>query len=175
MNQTATLRSYTISLRLQCINSLNQIRIPCQRGDGLRRIALDDARDMRLQSSETHSELGIQDIDAPLQVPPQACNRIQLGTRGWQPDEDDMVRNCHTLRHMRRGLVEEQDSETLGILLAQLLEKDREAGGIQAGALPPECLARRGLDGGIEPGILLERLDDLERLHAVARQPSVEG
>ena len=76
---------------------------------------------------------------------------------------------------MRRRLVQENNIETLSIVLAELLQKDAEAVRIEARQLPPEGVPRRGLHGGIEPIRLIQGLDDLERLHAVARQPPVQG
>jgi hypothetical protein len=73
------------------------------------------------------------------------------------------------------GLVEEDDIETLGIVLPKLPQKDGEAIGIQARQLPPEGVPRRGFHRGIAPVILVEGLNDLEGLHAVARQPTREG
>ena len=75
---------------------------------------------------------------------------------------------------MCRGLVQEDDIEAVAIVLAQLLQKDGEAVGIEAGPLPPEGVAGGGLYSGIEPVRLVEGLDDLDRLHAVARQPPVQ-
>ena len=57
---------------------------------------------------------------------------------------------------------------------AKLVKKDIEAIGVQAGQLPPERLPGSGFDRRLEPVRFLQRLDDLERLHAVACEPPVE-
>jgi hypothetical protein len=57
----------------------------------------------------------------------------------------------------------------------KLAEKDGEAGGIQAGQLPPEGLARGRFHRGVQPGILVQGRDDLDRLHAIACAPPLEG
>ena len=75
---------------------------------------------------------------------------------------------------MRGGLVEEDNIETVSLVLAKLLEKDGEAGSIEAGQFPPEGVSRGGLHGRIQPVLLIEGLDDLDRLDAIGRQPPVE-
>ena len=65
--------------------------------------------------------------------------------------------------------------ETLRLGLPTLVEQDIAALGVQAGQLPPACLPGGGLDRRTEPVRLLPRLDDLERLDAVAGEPPVQG
>jgi hypothetical protein len=71
-------------------------------------------------------------------------------------------------------LIEEDDIATLGIALAKLMEKDSEAVRIQAGQLPPADLPCGRFNGRIKPVILVEGGDNLERLHAIAREPTPE-
>ena len=116
----------------------------------------------------------MKDINPTLEVLPEALHRVQLGAGGRQPHQDDVLRHLHTLRHMRRGLVQEHHIETLSRVLTERVQKDAEAVRIEARQLPPEGLACGGLHGGREPIRLLQGLDDLDRLYAVARQPPVE-
>ena len=76
---------------------------------------------------------------------------------------------------MRRRLIQEHDIEAVGIVLAKLAEKDGEAGGIEGGQLPPEGLASGRFYRGIQPVILIEGRDDLDRLHPIARESPREG
>ena len=69
---------------------------------------------------------------------------------------------------MRWGLVQQDNVETLRLVLAKLLQKEAEAVGIEAGPLPPEGGAARGFDGCVQPVRLVQRVDDLEGLHAKA-------
>jgi hypothetical protein len=108
------------------------------------------------------------------QIFPEVLDRVQRGTVGRQPHEDNMLRHLDALRHLRWSLVQEHDTETLSIVLATLPQQDGEAVGIQARQLPPEGVARRGLHGGREPGRLVRERDDLDGLPAVAREPTVE-
>ena len=70
---------------------------------------------------------------------------------------------------MRWGLVQQNNVQTLGIVLAKLVQQETEARGITLGQLPPEGVARGGFDCRRQPGGLVQRLDDLEGLHARAR------
>src|SRR5262245_14093112 len=64
------------------------------------------------------------------------------------------------------GLVQQDNVQTLRIVLAKLLQKEVEAVGIEAGPLPPEGVAGGGFDRRIQPVRLVQRFDDLEGLHA---------
>src|SRR5262245_39918253 len=75
---------------------------------------------------------------------------------------------------MRWGLVQQKNVQTLGIVLATLVQKETEARGIKLGQLPPEGVARGGFDCRIQPGGLVQRLDDLEGLHAIARDAATD-
>jgi hypothetical protein len=75
---------------------------------------------------------------------------------------------------MRGRLLQEDHIEAISIVLAKLAQKDREAVGIQARQLPPEGIACGRLHGGIEPVILVQRRDDLDGLHAEARESPPE-
>ena len=72
-------------------------------------------------------------------------------------------------------LSEEHDVEVVGIVRANLPQKAGEAGGLQAGQLPPEGRPRGRFHRGVQPGILVQGLDDLEWLHAIAWEPPVDG
>jgi hypothetical protein len=61
------------------------------------------------------------------------------------------------------------------IVLAKLPQEDGEAVGIEAGQLQPEGLPRAGLHCGREPVILVQGRNDLNRLHARAREPTADG
>jgi hypothetical protein len=76
---------------------------------------------------------------------------------------------------VRRGLVQQDDGETLRLALATLVKKDAAARGVQAGQLLPASLPGGGFDRRREPVRLLQGLDNLDRLHAVAGEPTVEG
>jgi hypothetical protein len=76
---------------------------------------------------------------------------------------------------MRRSLIEQDDVEALGIVLAKLAQKDRETVRSQAGQLPPEGLACGRLDRRIEPVIVIEGLHHLQRFHPRARDPTAYG
>jgi hypothetical protein len=134
---------------------------------------LHQGRHMLLQSPQARADLAIEDIDAVLQVLPKALHWIQLGAVGWQPDQDDILRDLDALGHMRGRLVQNDDMKTRGLGLPTLPQQDGEAIRIEARQLPPKGLARGRLDGGIEPGILLQRCDHLHWFHPVARQPPV--
>jgi hypothetical protein len=71
-------------------------------------------------------------------------------------------------------LIEAHDIEAVGLVLAKLPQKDGEAGGIQAGQLPPEGLPSGRFHRGVQPVILIQGLDDLEGLHAIACEPPVD-
>jgi hypothetical protein len=73
------------------------------------------------------------------------------------------------------GLVQQDNGQTLRIVLTKLLQKEGEAVGIAAGPLPPEGVAGGGCDCRLQPGRLVQRFDALEGLHAVACAPTVEG
>ena len=129
---------------------------------------------MLLQGAEARSDLAIEDIDAPLEVLPEALDRVQLGAIGWQPHQDNVVRYLDALRHMRWGLIQQNDIETLGIVLTQPPEEDTETVGIQAWQFPPEGVPCGGLHGGIQPVIFIERLHNLERFDPIAGEPTAE-
>ena len=75
---------------------------------------------MRLQGRKTRPKPCLQDIDAALHVLPEALDRVQLGTLGRQPHQDDVVRHLDTPGSMGRGLIEEDNRETLRRGLAPL-------------------------------------------------------
>ena len=60
-------------------------------------------------------------------------------------------------------------------MLAKLAQKDRETVRIQAGQLPPAGLARGRLNRRLQPGIVIEGLHHLERLHSIARDATAYG
>ena len=130
---------------------------------------------MLLQGGEARSDQRIPDIQAALAIFPEALHRGQLGTIGRPPHNNDVLRPRDALCPVRWSLVQEHTVETCRIMLAQLAEKDGAAGGIEAGQRPPEGVPRGGLHGGIEPVRLLQGLHNLDRLHAVAREPPVDG
>jgi len=76
---------------------------------------------------------------------------------------------------MRRGLVQQDNVETLPLGLAKLVQKEAKALGVQVRHLPPEGFPGGGFDRRIEPVRLIERLDDLDRLHTVAGEATVQG
>ena len=154
-------------LKLECMNSLNQIGRPCQRGGRLGRVALHEARHMLLQGPEARSDLAIAHINPTLEVLPEALHRVSLGTVSWQPHQDDVLWYLHTLRPMRRGLVQPDDIETRGSMLAKLPQKDRAAVGIEAWQLPPAGVSRGRLHGAIPPGVCIARLNDLDWLDSI--------
>jgi hypothetical protein len=157
------------------MNSVHEISITSQRCNGLGGVAVDEACDVLPEGGETRADAGIQDVDAAFEVLPQAFDRIQLGAVGGQPHQDDVLWHLDTLGHMRRRLIQEHDVETVGIVLTKLAEKDGEAGGIKAGQLPPEGLACGRFHCGVQPVILIQGCDDLNRLHTIAREPPREG
>jgi hypothetical protein len=128
-----------------------------------------------LQRGETRPDLLIQGVEAGLQVLPHAFHRVQLGAVGGQPHQDDVLRDWDALRHMRRGLIEQDNVQALRIVLPILPQQDGEAVRIEAGQLPPEGLPRGGLHGRIEPVILIQGRDELDRLHAVPREATADG
>jgi hypothetical protein len=75
---------------------------------------------------------------------------------------------------MRRSLIEEDNVQALCIVPAEVLQKDREALGIEAGELPPEGVARGGFNCCIQPVRFIEGLDDLEGLHAIPRHSAAD-
>jgi hypothetical protein len=129
---------------------------------------------MLLQSAQARADLAIAPINPTLEVLPEALHRVQLGTVGGQPHQDDVLQYLHALPHMRRGLVQQDAMETLGVVLAKLPQKDREAVGIAAGQLSPEGVARRGLHGGIQPGVLIEWRNDLDRLDSIPGETTAD-
>jgi hypothetical protein len=157
------------------MDSVHELSIASQRGNGLGGVAVDEARDVLLEGGETRSDAGIQDVKAAFEVLPQAFDRMQRGAGGGPPHEDDVLRHLDALGHMRWRLIQQDDGETLRIGLAKLVETETEALGIQGRQLPPEGLARGGLDRGLEPVRLVEGRDNLDGLHAITRQPTLEG
>ena len=156
------------------MNSLHQIGIAGQRSDRRGGVALHQARHMRLQGGEAPSDACLHNLKAAFAILPEPLDRVQLRAVRGQPHEDDVVGDRHALGHVRRGLVQPDDVETLRIGLTNLVKQDSEARGVQAGPLPPERLPGRGCDRRLEPVRFLQRLDALERLHAVACEPPVE-
>ena len=130
---------------------------------------------MRLQGGEAPSDPRLHDSNAVFQVLPEPLDGVQLRAIRGQPHEDDVLRYRHALGHVCRGLVQQDAVETLRIALAKLVKKDAAALGVQAWQLPPERLPGGGFDRRIEPVRLLQRRNNLARLHAVACQPTVEG
>lgn len=135
---------------------------------------LDEVRHMLLQGGEARSDQRLPNINAALEILPQALHWVQLGAVGRQPQEDNILWDRNALRPMRRRLVQEEDIEAVGIVVAKLPEKDAEAVRIEARQLPPERVACGGLHGGIEPIIFIQRLNDLDGLHAIAGELTVE-
>jgi hypothetical protein len=72
-------------------------------------------------------------------------------------------------------LIKQDNVQALSILLAKWAQKNGEALGVQAGALPPEGLACRWFHRRIEPRGLIKWLDDLRGLHPVARHTVLQG
>ena len=62
--------------------------------------------------------------------------------------------------------------QALGLGLADVPQKDGEALGSEAGALPPAGVARGGFQRRLEPGRVRERCADLEGLHAIPCDPA---
>ena len=129
---------------------------------------------MLLQGHKARSDLAIEDIDTTLEVLPEALHRVQLGAVCWQPHQDDIVRYLDALRHMRRGLIQQDNIEALGIVLTELFEKEAEAVGIQARQFPPEGVPRGGLHGRIQPVVLIAGLNDLEWLDSIASETTMD-
>ena len=101
---------------------------------------------MLLQGGDAPSAPRIRDINAAFQVLPQPLDRVQLRAVRGQPPEDDVLWDRHTLGHVRRGLVQQNDVQTLCIGLTKLAKKDAEARGIQVRQLPSEGLSSGGFD-----------------------------
>jgi hypothetical protein len=76
---------------------------------------------------------------------------------------------------MRWSLIEEDKVQTLGLGLPKVPKEDCKAIRIEAGELPLEGLPCGRLHGGREPVIFIQGLDDLARLHVIARQPTVQA
>src|SRR4029453_3437153 len=66
------------------------------------------------------------------------------------------------------GLIQQDNVQTLRLVLAKRMQKEVEAVGIEAGPLPPEGVAGGGFDRRVQPGRLVQRFDALEGLHAKA-------
>jgi hypothetical protein len=73
---------------------------------------------------------------------------------------------------MRRSLIEEDNVQALGLGLAAVPQQDGAARGLEAGELPPAGVARGGFHRRREPVRFIERFDDLEGLHTIARDPA---
>ena len=106
---------------------------------------------------------------------PQPFDRGQLRAVGGQPDQDDGLWELHALGDMRGGLVQQDAVQTPGIVLATLVQKETDAVSIEARALPAEGVAGRGCARRLPPVRLVHWGDDLDRLHTVAREPTVAG
>ena len=166
---------YTISLELECINCINQISIAGQRCVHRGGVALHQARPMRLQGRAGPSKPRLHDLNAALQILPEPFDRVPLRTVGWQPHENDVLGYGHALGPMRRGLVQPDNVATCPLGLATLVQKEAKALGVQVRQFPPEGFPGGGCDRRIQPVGLLEGLDDLDWLHAGAREAVVEG
>jgi hypothetical protein len=116
----------------------------------------------------------IEDIDPMLQVLPEALDRVQLGTVRGQPSQDDVFRDRDAPRHLGRSLIQEDNVQPLGIVLTKFVQQEIETVGIEAGPLPPEGVAGGGLDRRRQPIRLVQGLDHLYRLHAVACEPPMD-
>ena len=66
------------------------------------------------------------------------------------------------------GLVQQDNVQTLRIVLAKLLQKEGDAVGIEAGPRPPKGVAGGGFDRRLQPVRLVQRCDELEGLHTPA-------
>jgi hypothetical protein len=117
---------------------------------------------MLLQGTQARPHSGIHNINARFEVLPQPLDGVQLGAVGGSPDEDDVRGQLHTLSDMGWGLVQQDNVQTLRLVLAKLLQKEVEAVGIEAGPLPPEGVASGGVDRRRPPVRRVQRFDDLE-------------
>lgn len=124
--------------------------------------------DMLLQGAQARPHSGLHDLKARFEVLPQPLDGVPLGAVGGYPDEDDVRGHLHTLSDMGGGLVQQDQVPTLSLMLAELLPKEVEAVGIEAGPLPPEGGAGGGVPCRLHPVRLGQRCDDLEGLHAKA-------
>lgn len=97
---------------------------------------------------------------------PEPLDRIEFWAVGRQVDEGDVAGWLHGAGDMSRGVVEHQDIETVGVRLAELIQEQLKAGGIQGRQLPPKGGAGGRLHGGIQPGVLIQRRHDLDGFNA---------
>jgi hypothetical protein len=157
------------------MSSFHQRGIASQRGDGLSGVAPHPIRHMRLQGTQARPHPRIHDVNAAFEILPEPLDRMQCGAIGRQPDEDDVLGPLDALGDMRRGLVQQDDVETLRIMLGKFVQKKGKAGGIQAGQFPPKRVARGGFDRGREPVRFVEWLDNLYRFDPAICEPTADG
>src|SRR5215831_7795412 len=67
----------TISFELEGMDSVHEISIASQRGNGLGGVTVDGAGDVLPEGSETRPDAGIQDVNTAFEVLPQAFDRIE--------------------------------------------------------------------------------------------------
>jgi hypothetical protein len=74
-----------------------------------------------------------------------------------------------------RGVVEHEEVEALGVLTAEVLEKELKTGTVESGELQPTGVAGGGFNGGVEPIILVERRHDFDGFNPRQPQASPGG
>ena len=125
------------------MSSLSQRGIAGQRGDERGWVALHQARAMLLHGPQARADGLIEDLAPPFEVLPEALHRRQRGALSRPPHPDDGLRDRDALCARRRGVIHEEQSETLGLVLAHLLQQDSAAVRLEARALCEQGGGRR--------------------------------
>lgn len=92
-----------------------------------------------------------------LEVLPETFDGVEFGAVGREVDQDDIRRWSEGAGDVGGGVVEHQEVEGVGFLLAEVIQEQLEAGGVQPGEFQPKGVSRGRLDGGVEPAVFVKR------------------
>ncbi len=110
----------------------------------------------------------------PFKGLPEAFDRIELGTVGRRIDQRDIRRRGDSAGAMGGRVVENQDVEAGGVVLAEVLQEQLKASRIHGGRLQPKSGAGGGLDGGVEPEVMVQESHHLDGFDS-ARGDALSG
>ncbi len=103
---------------------------------------------------------------------PETFDGVEFRAIGWQVDQDDIGGWRHGAGDMGGGVVEYQEVEGVGLLLAEVIQEQLKTGGVQSGQIQPERLTRDGLDGGVKPAVLVTRSHHFQGFDAMGGDPA---
>jgi hypothetical protein len=95
-------------------------------------IGTDEPLDGFTHRAERAAHCGRKACKATLEVLPQPLNGVELWAVGRQVDQHDVGRDEQGFGDMGGGVVEHQEVEAVGVLAAEVLQKDLKAGTVEA-------------------------------------------